>query len=373
MPTSVRVRFAPSPTGYLHVGGARTALFNYLFARRHGGTFILRIEDTDRSRFQQGALEEIYKSLEWLGLCWDEGPGKVGACGPYIQSERTELYRQAGQRLIAEGKAYRCFCTPERLTQLRMDQEKNKLPTGYDRLCRLLSAGRVQELLDVNTPFTIRFKNPEPRPVVFNDMIRGAIEYNTSVLDDFVLLKSDGFPTYHLANIVDDHHMNISHVLRGDEWIASTPRHILLYEAMGWTPPLFAHMPVILSADGGKLSKRKGAASVMDYKRGGFLPEALFNFLAFLGWSPGEGDQREKMTREELCAAFSIEHISPKAAVFDEKKLEWMNGKYLEEKDSAALLADIIPLLAEKGLIVNESEADKGYITSVISLLKCRS
>jgi len=373
MPSSIRVRFAPSPTGYLHVGGARTALFNYLFARRCAGRFILRIEDTDRSRFQQGALEEIYKSLEWLGLDWDEGPGKEGAYGPYIQSERTEMYRDAARQLLDTGKAYRCFCTPERLTQIRLEQEKAKKPSGYDRTCRSLPPRRRQELLDAKMPFIVRFKIPEARKVVFSDIIRGPIEYDTAVLDDFVLLKSDGFPTYHLANIVDDHFMEISHVLRGDEWISSTPRHILLYEAMGWTPPLFAHMPVILSPEGGKLSKRKGAASVMDYKRGGFLPEALFNFLAFLGWSPGEGDEREKMTKEELIAAFSIDHISPKAAVFDEKKLEWMNGKYLEQSDPRTLLAEIIPLLKEQGLIETGAAGDEGRILTIIDLLKSRS
>jgi glutamyl-tRNA synthetase len=265
------------------VGGARTALFNYLFARRHKGVFILRIEDTDRSRFQEGALEEIYTSLEWLGLDWDEGPEKGGGFGPYIQSERTGLYREYADKLLAEGKAYRCFCTPERLAHVRLEREKAKMPTGYDRHCRELPAAERQSMLDAGVPCTVRLKIPGNRKVAFNDLIRGSIEYDADILDDLVLLKSDGFPTYHLANVVDDHCMEISHVLRGDEWIASTPRHILIYEALGWQPPQFAHMPVILSPDGGKLSKRKGAASVLDYKRSGFLPEALFNFLAFLG------------------------------------------------------------------------------------------
>ena len=372
MTPPVRVRFAPSPTGYLHVGGARTALFNYLFARCNGGAFILRIEDTDRSRFQEGALEEIYSSLEWLGLDWDEGPGRGGGHGPYVQSSRTDLYRRAAETLLTEGKAYRCFCTPERLAQVRLEREKAKMPSGYDRHCRALSSQRQRELLEASTPFTIRLKVPSGGKVVFIDLIRGPIEYSTDVLDDPVLLKSDGFPTYHLANVVDDHSMEISHVLRGDEWIASTPRHVLLYEALGWPPPLFAHMPVILSPDGGKLSKRKGAASVMDYKRAGFLPEALFNFLAFLGWSPGEGDQREIMTREELIAAFSLEHISPKAAVFDEKKLEWMNGRYLEQRSAQSLVDDVAALLKEKGLTGGLAGADASYLESVIALLKGR-
>lgn len=373
MTVPVRVRFAPSPTGYLHVGGARTALFNYLFARRHKGVFILRIEDTDRSRFQEGALEEIYTSLEWLGLDWDEGPEKGGGFGPYIQSERTGLYREYADKLLAEGKAYRCFCTPERLAHVRLEREKAKMPTGYDRHCRELPAAERQSMLDAGVPSTVRLKIPGNRKVAFNDLIRGSIEYDADILDDLVLLKSDGFPTYHLANVVDDHCMEISHVLRGDEWIASTPRHILIYEALGWQPPQFAHMPVILSPDGGKLSKRKGAASVLDYKRSGFLPEALFNFLAFLGWSPGEGDQREKMTREELISAFSIDHISPKAAVFDEKKLEWMNGKYLEERSPRSLIGDVMTLLKEKKEISDERSSDEIYVEKVIALLKGRS
>ena len=333
----------------------------------------MRIEDTDRSRFQEGALEEIYSSLEWLGLDWDEGPGKDGGYGPYVQSSRTEVYRRAAETLVTEGKAYRCFCTPERLTQVRLEREKAKMPSGYDRHCRALSSQRLRELLDASTPFIVRLKVPPGAKVVFTDLIRGPIEYSTDVLDDVVLLKSDGFPTYHLANVVDDHFMEISHVLRGDEWIASTPRHVLLYEALGWPPPLFAHMPVILSPDGGKLSKRKGAASVMEYKRAGFLPEALFNFLAFLGWSPGEGDQREIMTREELIAAFSLEHISPKAAVFDEKKLEWMNGRYLERRCAQSLVDDVAALLKEKGMASGFAGADASYLESVIGLLKGRS
>lgn len=369
MQAPIRVRFAPSPTGYLHMGGARTALFNYLFAKHHGGSFLLRIEDTDQSRFQQGALEEIYKSLEWLGLSWDEGPGKEGACGPYIQSQRCALYKEYSDRLLNEGKAYRCFCSAERLAQVRLEREKNKLATGYDRFCREIPEVKQRELAGGGAPFVVRFKIPLDRKVIFNDEIRGPIEYSTDVLDDLVLLKSDGFPTYHLANVVDDHCMGISHVLRGDEWIASTPRHVLLYEAFGWQVPCFAHMPVILAEGGGKLSKRKGAASVMDYKRAGFLPEALFNFLALLGWSPGEGDMREKMTRTELIEAFSLKHISPKAAVFDEKKLDWMNGKYLEEADLGSLIEPVKGLVREK----IGREIDDEYLKTVITMLKGRS
>jgi glutamyl-tRNA synthetase len=372
-PHSVRVRFAPSPTGYLHVGGARSALFNYLFARRHGGVFILRIEDTDRTRYVEGAVEEIFESLRWLGLDWDEGPRGAGAVGPYVQSERTHLYADHARRLIESGNAYRCFCPAERLTALREEQEKKRLPLGYDRKCRDLPPVEIDRLMAAKAPHVVRLKIPADRTVTFTDEIRGPIDYRSDVLDDLVLIKTDGFPTYHMANVVDDHLMGITHVLRGDEWIASTPRHVLLYEAFGWTPPKFAHLPVILAEDGKKLSKRKGAASVLDYKRAGYLPEALFNFLALLGWSPGEGDNREKMTRKELCEAFSLDHVSPKAAVFDEKKLEWMNGLYLAERTAASLLDEVVPAWKERGWVEAGRDIGDPYFITVIDLLRVRS
>jgi glutamyl-tRNA synthetase len=348
-------------------------LFNFLFARHNNGTFVLRIEDTDRSRYVEGALKEIYESLRWLGLSWDEGPEIGGNFGPYIQSERTDLYKKYCQELLEKGHAYRCFCTSERLAEVRLKREKEKLFTGYDRHCRTLSPEQEKTNLSDGMPFVIRFKIPPERNIIFNDLIRGYIEYKSEVLDDLILLKSDGFPTYHLANCVDDHEMKITHVLRGDEWIASTPRHILLYEAFGWTPPQFAHMPVILDPSGGKLSKRKGAASVMDYKNKGILADTLFNFLALLGWSPGQGDEREKMTREEIIEAFSIEKISPKGAVLDEKKLDWMNGKYLAESDARQLSGQMAVLWKEKGIIPEERPHDDPYLVSVIRLLKDRS
>jgi glutamyl-tRNA synthetase len=366
-----RVRFAPSPTGYLHVGGARSALFNYLFAKRHKGKFILRIEDTDRSRYVKGALEEIYESLRWLGLEWDEGPGIGGPCGPYIQSERVAIYKEHAEKLLSSGKAYRCFCSSERLAALREEQEKTKQPVGYDKKCRSLSEEETDRLLVGNKAHVVRFKIQAGRKIVFNDIIRGEIEYSSDVLDDIVLIKSDGFPTYHMANVVDDHLMNITHVLRGDEWISSTPRHVLLYEAFGWNPPQFAHLPVILAEDGKKLSKRKGAASVMDYKRAGFLPEALFNFLALLGWAPG--DEREKMSVKDLTGAFSLEHVSPKPAVFDEKKMEWMNGMYLTERSAVSLIAEVFPLWKERGWVADDCQPDSVFHRTVIDLLKVRS
>jgi len=365
----VRVRFAPSPTGYLHVGGARSALFNWLFARRHGGDFLLRIEDTDRTRFVEGALTEIYESLRWLGLDWDEGPEVGGPCGPYVQSERLDIYNKMAEQLIESGYAYRCFCTSERLAEVRAAQEKSGGATGYDRKCRDLPAEEVEKNLKDGVPSVIRLKIPAGRTVAFDDMIRGRIEYQSDVLDDLVLIKADKFPTYHMANVVDDHEMGITHVLRGDEWIASTPRHVLLYEAFGWEPPKFAHLPVILAPDGGKLSKRKGAASVMDYKRAGFLPEALFNFLALLGWAPG--DDREKMSIEEMASAFSLEQVSPKASVLDEKKLEWMNGQYMAQRPSKTLIDEVAPIWKERGWLSNDITED--YIIRVIDLLKVRS
>jgi len=369
MSDKIRVRFAPSPTGYLHVGGARSALFNYLFARRHGGDFLLRIEDTDRSRFVDSALAEIYDSLRWLGLDWDEGPEVGGSRGPYVQSERLDIYNRMAERLIASGHAYRCFCTAERLAEVRAAQEKGGGLTGYDRRCRDLPPDEVDRNLKAGVPRVVRLRIPEGRTVAFDDLIRGRIEYKSDVLDDLVLIKADGFPTYHMANVVDDHEMGITHVLRGDEWIASTPRHVLLYEAFGWESPAFAHLPVILSPDGGKLSKRKGAASVMDYKRGGFLPEALFNFLALLGWAPG--DDREKMSVKELIAAFSLDQVSPKASVFDEKKLEWMNGQYMAERPARSLAEDVVLIWKERGW-VSAGITDE-YIDRVIDVLKVRS
>ena len=367
------VRFAPSPTGYLHVGGARTALFNFLFARHHGGKFILRIEDTDQKRYQAEALQEIFTSLKWLGLVWDEGPDAGGERGPYFQSQRTGTYRRHAEQLLAAGKAYRCFCSEERLTSMRDEQEKAKMAhgSGYDRHCRLLPEAEVKALLAANAPHVVRLKVPDNRAVVFSDLIRGEISYDSAQLDDLVLLKSDGFPTYHLANVVDDHLMQVTHVLRGDEWIASTPKHVLIYEAFGWPPPLFAHMPVILAADGGKLSKRRGAASVLDYQRAGYLPEALLNFLVLLGWAPG-GD-REIMTLDEMIAAFSLERVQAKAAVFDETKLEWMNGHYLQQRSEESLLPEVTAYWEKFLLPLPALLADKTYAKRVIGLFKERS
>jgi len=341
----VRVRFAPSPTGYLHVGGARTAIYNYLFAKATGGTFYLRIEDTDRKRYNEDALRDLLRDLEWLGLGWDEGP--------YFQSERLEIYGKAAQELIEKGHAYYCFCTEERLQTLEH---------GYDRHCRNIPLEQAMQKIENGEKFVIRFKTPSDGSTKFNDLIRGEIETQNKDLDDLVILKRDKFPTYHLASVVDDHYMQTSHVLRGDEWISSTPKHVLLYNAFGWETPHFCHLPVILAPGGGKLSKRKGAASVGDFRDLGYLPHALVNFLSLLGWSPG--DDREVMSLEEMIKAFSLERIHPKAVAFDEKKLEWMNGMHIR------LLPDCF--FAEELRKLYPDEQNENKFLKVAALLKPR-
>jgi len=341
----VRVRFAPSPTGYLHVGGARTAIYNYLFAKATGGTFYLRIEDTDRKRYNENALNDLLRDLKWLGLNWDEGP--------YFQSERLEIYGKAALELIEKGVAYYCFCTEERLQTLEH---------GYDRHCRDLPPEEAKRRIETGEKYVIRFKTPADGTTKFSDLLRGEIETPNKDLDDLVLLKRDKFPTYHLASVVDDHYMQTSHVLRGDEWISSTPKHVLLYNAFDWEAPLFCHLPVILAQGGGKLSKRKGAASVGDFRDLGYLPHALVNFLSLLGWSPG--DDREVMSLKEMIDSFSLERIHPKAVAFDEKKLEWMNGMHIR------MLPD--SFFADELKKLYPNCADESKFLKVATLLKPR-
>jgi glutamyl-tRNA synthetase len=349
----VRVRFAPSPTGYLHVGGARTAIYNYLFAKATGGTFYLRIEDTDRKRYNEDALKDLLRDLKWLGLNWNEGPEIGGEYGPYFQSERLDIYAKASQQLIDSGNAYYCFCTEERLQTLEH---------GYDRHCRDLPLDEAKKRIEAGEKFVVRFKTPLDGTTKFSDLIRGDIETPNKDLDDLVLLKRDKFPTYHLASVADDHYMQTSHVLRGDEWISSTPKHILLYNALGWEAPVFCHLPVILAPGGGKLSKRKGAASVGDFRDLGYLPHTLVNFLSLLGWSPG--DDREVMSLKEMVEAFSLERIHPKAVAFDEKKLEWMNGMHIRTLPDSHFAEEL------KKLYPNET--DEGKFLKVAALLKPR-
>ncbi len=370
---TVRVRFAPSPTGSLHIGGARTALFNWLYAHHHGGTFVLRLEDTDQSRLAPGAIQAIHDGLLWLGLQWDEGPDVGGAHGPYVQSERLDIYGRHVDKLMESGDAYRCFCSTERLAELREYQKMNKLPPGYDRRCRDLSQDEADEQLKAGVPYTIRMKVPLEGQTRFEDAIRGAVVYENPVLDDFVILKSDGYPTYHLANVVDDRLMEISHVIRGEEWIPSTPKHVLLYEALGWRDrmPEFVHVPSILAPGGGKLSKRKGAAAVTDFQDMGFIPEAVRNFIALLGWSPG-GD-REKMTVDEMIEAFTVDRVIAKGAIFDEKKLEWLNSEYLKETDAEALFPAVRELWLSSGTITESYAREHAdYLLQVVDLFKSR-
>lgn len=365
--SSVRVRFAPSPTGYLHIGGLRTALFNYLFARQTGGKFILRLEDTDRTRLVPDAIDDIMRSMRWLGIDWDEGPDKGGSFGPYTQSERLDLYRKHAEILLESGHAYRCFCTPERLEAMRAAQ---KTDTRYDRHCRELPASEVARLLDAGQPYVVRLKVSEDGETIVHDFLRGEMHFENKLQDDLVLLKTDGFPTYHLANIVDDHLMQISHVLRGEEWISSAPKHVMLYQAFGWTPPVFVHLPVILSPTGGKLSKRDGATNVREFIEMGYLPAAMTNFLALLGWSlDGE---KSMFSMAELEKEFVLEKIGMASPVFDKAKLDDYNGKYIRMLDDAALLNLSAPYLESAGLLKAGDEEGQRILKEIIPLYRER-
>lgn len=332
----VRVRYAPSPTGFQHIGGVRTALFNYLFAKSTGGKFILRIEDTDRTRYDAEYEKNLYDTLDWLQLDWDEGGEKGGSYGPYVQSKRSGLYREYAQRLVDMGKAYYCFCDAERLERIRKIQTMNNMPPGYDRACRNLSIDEVNEKLHQGLPYVIRLKVPLTGVTKFTDAVVGDVEWkNEDINPDPVLLKSDGFPTYHLANIVDDHLMHITHVMRAQEWLPSTPMHIIMYQAFGWQPPIFCHLPMVMGNDGHKLSKRHGAASCNDFRNSGYLHEAIVNYVAMLGCSYEEG--KELYTLSELGKLFSLEHLNKAPAIFDYKKLDWFNGQYIRSKSDEEL------------------------------------
>lgn len=346
---SVRVRFAPSPTGYLHVGGLRTALYNYLFAQKNKGTYILRVEDTDQSRLVPGAVESLVRSLNIFSLNADEGvrlqEGSVaerGEKGPYEQSKRLSIYKEYGEMLLASGHAYYCFCTPERLSQVRETQVANKQAPKYDKHCVALEKEEVEKRLAEGETYVVRLKVTPNQEVTFQDMVRGVVTFNTKEVDDQVLLKSDGFPTYHLANVVDDYLMQITHVIRGEEWLPSTPKHVLLYQAFGWTVPSFAHLPLLLNPDKSKLSKRQGDVAVEDYLKKGYLKEALLNFVALLGWNPGKGSTQEIFSLEELIEQFDFAHIHKGGAVFDHHKLDWMNGEYIKKMPLEELFQQMI-------------------------------
>lgn len=371
----VRVRFAPSPTGKLHIGGLRTALYNYLIARKHDAPFVLRIEDTDQQRYVEGAEEDITRSLSWAGLTYDEGPDQGGDFGPYRQSERKALYQRYARVLIDAGHAYYAFDTPEELDAMRA--QGDEAAAKYDTTTRnrmknalTLDADEVQRRLDAGEPHVVRMKVPTGESVRFDDLIRGSVTFETSEVDDQVLVKSDGLPTYHLANVVDDHLMQITHVIRGEEWLPSAPKHILLYRFFGWTPPQMAHLPLILSPTGGKLSKRKGDQAgipvfVSDYIEAGYEPGALVNYLAFLGWNPG--DERELFTLDELVEAFSIDRVGSAGVQFSIDKLNWYNQQYVRQLAPEQLARKARPFVEAAGY-----QVDDGYLTEVAALMQER-
>lgn len=366
---NIRVRFAPSPTGFLHIGGLRTALYSYLFAKKNGGNFILRIEDTDQKRYVEGTAEVIYSGLRWAGLQYDEGPDIGGPYGPYTQSQRLELYKNYADKLLEDKHAYHCFCSEEVLEQMRQEQTTKKQIPKYDRRCLKLGNKEVEKKLKSGEQFTIRMKIPDNRVIAIEDIVRGMVVFNTSEIDDQILLKSDGYPTYHLAVVVDDYLMKISHVIRSEEWLSSTPKHILLYEYFGFEPPKWAHLPLILNPDKTKMSKRKGDVSVENYIEKGYLPEAMINFLAFLGWNPGIN--KDIYSLKELIKDFSLEKVHKSGAVFNIDKLNWLNSYYLKKMPLNELTKKIIPLLKKAGLIkINDYSFE--YIRKIVELERPR-
>jgi glutamyl-tRNA synthetase len=344
-------------------------LYNYLFAKKHNGAFILRVEDTDQSRRVEGAEQNLVKALKWEGLAWDEGPDIGGPKAPYRQSERLDIYRKYAMQLVGEGKAYYAFDTAEELEEMRKAQEKQKLTPKYDRRALKLSAEEADAKLAAGAPFVIRMKVPDATTVAFDDIVRGRVEFASEMIDDQVLLKSDGFPTYHLANVVDDHLMEISHVIRGEEWLSSTPKHVLLYRFFGWEMPQFAHLPLLLNPDKSKLSKRQGDVAVEDYRDKGYLPDAILNFVAFLGWNPG--GEREIFSLDELVKEFSLDRVGKSGAVFNVEKLDWMNFEYLRNKSDAEVLAMVKEHLRTSRFA--SRQFDDEYVQRVITAMRDRA
>ena len=356
-----RVRFAPSPTGIPHIGNIRTALFDWLLARQSGGQFIVRIEDTDRKRFDSQSLDKILEILKFLGLDWDEGPQIDGPNGPYFQSQRLDLYRQTAEELVEKGAAYYCFCSPQRLEKIRKEQQaKGQIPR-YDRHCLSLSKKEIEKKKRAGQ-YVIRLKMPDNKVFTWHDLIQGDISINSKEMDDQVLLKSDGYPTYHLAVVVDDHYMKITHILRGVEWISSTPKHLAIYEALGWSVPQIAHLSLILGPNKTKLSKRHGAKSILDYRNQGYLKEALINFMVYLGWS--YKDNAQLLSLEDLAKVFNVKNIQKQNCIFDVQKLDWFNGQYIRMKSDKEL-AELLKPFAPKN-------ADKETLLKIIPLIKER-
>src|SRR3989344_3025768 len=351
----IKTRFAPSPTGFLHVGGLRTALYSYLFAKKNKGKFLLRIEDTDRERYVADGVANILKSLYWADVVPDEGVvldkekiTQKGKNGPYVQSERLDIYKEHAEKLLADSHAYYCFCTPERLTQLREQQTAKKLPTGYDGHCLSLDVAESKKRAESGERCVVRLKMPKSGETIFTDMIRGEVRFKNELVDDQVLMKSDGYPTYHFAVVIDDHFMEITHIIRGEEWISSVPKHLQIYKYFGWEVPAMAHLPLLLNPDKSKLSKRQGDVAVEDYRKKGYLPEALINFVAFLGWNPGT--EKELYTLDDLIKDFDFSKVGKTGAVFNVDKLNWFNKQYLKNLSSKELVKIATPWLVEAGI-----------------------
>ncbi len=369
--SEVRLRFAPSPTGYLHIGGARTALFNWLFARKMGGKLILRIEDTDIERLKEDSVSQILTSLKWLGINWDEGPEVGGACGPYYQSERFDIYKKYAEQLLEQGKAYYCFCSAADLEAQREKQRAAKQPFRYARTCRDIPLAEAKARAAAGEPYSVRIKIPAEGSITVHDLIHGDVTFNMDQFDDFVIVKSNGIPTYNFAVVVDDHLMGMTHVLRAEEHLSNTPKQLLVYDALGWQPPQFGHMPMILAPDRSKLSKRHGATSVEEFRSQGYLPEAIVNYLTLLGWGPG--DERELFTLQETVQLFELEQMSKKAAIYDTKKLTWMNGQYLSELPLEKILPEAKQFFINDGL-VDEAWLDghEEYFAKLVDVVRVR-
>jgi len=365
MTSNVRVRFAPAPTGLLHIGNARTALFNLLFARRHQGTFVLRIEDTDLERSTDASIDRIVEDLKWLGIHWDEGPDQDGPDGPYRQSQRLSIYREFADRLFQEGKSYKCFCSEERLEKLRKEQlSKGRMPR-YDGRCRSLTQGEIAEMESSGLHPVLRFQVGSGS-ILFDDLIHGKMNFDSAGIGDFIIVRSDGMAAYNFACVMDDHLMHITHVIRGEDHLSNTPRQILLYQALAWQPPTFAHHPLILGPDRSPLSKRHGATAVSQYRDEGFLPEALQNYLILLGWSPPSG--KETLPLKKMVEEFSIQDISRSAPIYNRKKLEWLNSHYIREKDEETLAEILVPYLQKAGIQIDQ--IDHQWLNQIFGILK---
>ena len=365
MTSNVRVRFAPAPTGLLHIGNARTALFNLLFARRHQGTFVLRIEDTDLERSTDASIDRIVEDLKWLGIIWDEGPDQDGPEGPYRQSQRLFIYREFADRLFQEGKSYKCFCSEERLEKLRKEQLSKRRMPRYDGRCRSLTQREIAEMESSGLHPVLRFQVGSGS-ILFDDLIHGKMNFDSAGIGDFIIVRSDGMAAYNFACVMDDHLMHITHVIRGEDHLSNTPRQVLLYQALAWQPPTFAHHPLILGPDRSPLSKRHGATAVSQYRDEGFLPEALQNYLILLGWSPPSG--KETLPLKKMVEEFSIQDISRSAPIYNRKKLEWLNSHYIREKDEEALAEILVPYLQKAGIQIDQ--IDRQWLNQIFGILK---